>query len=98
LLKSQNITRKKAFVHKIGLTLMKLTTGVNFINILQAAFWYNSVKQNFSVLSNYVCIFWQKKIKKKVAHKIFVKYKMFTGETGQTGCSFAELSARYQFY
>jgi len=36
-------------------TLMKLTAGVNFTNILQAAFSHKSVLQGFYVLTVWLC-------------------------------------------
>ena len=51
---------------------MKIIPGVNFINILQAAFSNKSLLSSFFVLSTKVCIFWQKEIGAKAARKILV--------------------------
>jgi len=53
--------------------LIKLTTGVNFINILQAVFSYETVLFRFSVHPVCICIFLQKEIGAKVACKMLVK-------------------------
>ena len=48
---------------------------VNFINILRAAFSYESVKRSFSVLTVCVCIlFWQKETDKKAVCKILMNH------------------------
>ena len=50
------------------------TPGFNFINILRAAFWFQSVLRNFSVLTTvWVWVLWQKEIGKKAGHKMLVK-------------------------
>jgi hypothetical protein len=46
---------------------------VNFTNILQAAFSYQSSLRTFYVLAIWVCIFWQKDFGTKAAHKMLVK-------------------------
>jgi len=48
--------------------LMKITTGVNFTNILQIAFSYKSVLCSFSVHTVWVCNFLRKKMVEKTAH------------------------------
>jgi len=68
---SRNITRKAAkkdvlYEKFVRLTLMKLTLGVNFTNILRAAFWYESVLLSFSLL-------WQTNIVAKATLKMLVK-------------------------
>jgi len=50
--------------------LVKLTTGVNFTNILWGAFLYLSIFQSFSVLTVLVCIFSQKLIGAKSARNM----------------------------
>jgi len=76
-LQSQTVTREK--LRKILLfekcarqMLMKLTPGVDFINILQAAFSYERVLRSFSLLTVFV-YFWRKNIGKKDAGKMLVK-------------------------
>ncbi len=56
-------------------TLMKLTPGVNFINILFATFSYESVLlQLFSSYRQFAfVIFWCKNIDAKAAHKMLMK-------------------------
>jgi hypothetical protein len=46
---------------------------VNFTNILQAAFSYQSSLRTFYVLKIWVCNFWQKDFGAKAAHKMLVK-------------------------
>jgi len=46
---------------------------VNFTNILQAAFPYQSSLHTFYVLTIWVCNFWQKDFGAKAAHKMLVK-------------------------
>jgi hypothetical protein len=48
-------------------------SGVNFTNILRAAFLYESFLRSFYVLTIWVCIFWQKDFGAKAAHKMLVK-------------------------
>jgi hypothetical protein len=47
--------------------------GVNFTNILRAAFSYESFLHHFYVLTIWVCNFWQKDFGAKAAHKMLVK-------------------------
>jgi hypothetical protein len=79
--------------------LMKLTPGVNFTNILRAAFSYKSFLCSFYVLTIWVCNFWRKDLGTKAVHKMLVKLtpggrncrliyahskvKSFTVETGE---------------
>jgi hypothetical protein len=46
---------------------------VNFTNILQAAFSYQSSLRTFYVLTIWVCNFWQKEFGAKAVHKMLVK-------------------------
>ena len=50
-----------------------LAPGVNFTNILRAAFSYESFLRRFYVLTIWVCIFWQMDFGAKAAHKMLVK-------------------------
>jgi len=52
---------------------MKLTKGINFTNILRAAYLYESVSCSFSLLTVWVCNFCQKKIGIKAAYKMLLK-------------------------
>ncbi len=52
---------------------MKLTLGVNFTNILQAAFFYKSILCSFSLLAVWLCNFWQKNISAKAGCKMLMK-------------------------
>jgi len=55
-------------------TLMKLTPGVNFTNILWACFLYQSVLYSFSLLTDWLWnFFWQKNIGTKAALKKLVE-------------------------
>jgi len=47
--------------------------GVNFTNILRAAFLYESFLCSFYVLTIWACIFLQKVFGAKAAHKMLVK-------------------------
>ncbi len=47
--------------------------GVNFTNILWAAFSYKSFLRSFYVLTIWVCNFWRKEFGAKAAHKMLVK-------------------------
>jgi hypothetical protein len=51
----------------------KHTPGVNFTNILRAAFSYKSFLRSFYVLTTWVCIFWQKDFGAKASNKMLVK-------------------------
>jgi len=53
--------------------LMKLTAGVNFINILCVCFAYKSALHSFSLLKIWLCNFWQKNIGAKGACKMLMK-------------------------
>jgi hypothetical protein len=53
--------------------LKALQRTVNFTNILQAAFSYQSSLHSFYVLTIWVSIFWQKDFGAKAAHKMLVK-------------------------
>jgi len=51
---------------------------VNFINILQATFWDNSVLSTFTLITVLLCnMFWQKNVGKKAAHKMLVNLRQF---------------------
>jgi hypothetical protein len=52
--------------------LMKMTTGVNVINILQALFSYEGALRSFSIITVLLGIFLAKYISKKAACKIFM--------------------------
>jgi hypothetical protein len=58
---------------KKGKKLEKALLGVNFTNILRAAFLYQSSLHSFHVLTICVCKFWQKDFGAKAAHKMLVK-------------------------
>jgi hypothetical protein len=51
----------------------KMPPGVNFTNILRAAFLYESFLCSFYVLTIWACIFLQKVFGAKAAHKMLVK-------------------------
>jgi len=53
--------------------LMKLTIGVNFINILLIKFSYISASHSFSLVAFWLCNFWRKNIGEKAAHKMLMK-------------------------
>ncbi len=53
--------------------LVKLTPGVNFSNILRAAFLYESFLCSFYVLTNWACNFLAKGFWRKATHKLLVK-------------------------
>jgi len=54
--------------------LMKLTTGVNFINILLAHFLYERVLLSFSLIKVWFCIFLAKEYWHNIAaHKMLMK-------------------------
>ncbi len=53
-------------------TFFAVDTGVNFTNILRAAFSYESFLCSFYVLTMWVCNFWQKDFGTKAAHKMLV--------------------------
>jgi len=48
-------------------------TGVNFINILHTNFSYSSALHSFSLITVWLCNFWQKNIGAKAAHKMLTK-------------------------
>ena len=60
-----------------------VTPGLNFTNILRAAFLYKSAFWSFYLLTVWVCNFFQKKIGSKAARKMSVKLT-----TGQEDCYF----------
>ncbi len=62
---------EKNFFWNVG--RRKICLGVNFTNILIAAFLYKSNMHYFSVLTVWVCNFWQKDFGAKAAHKMSVK-------------------------
>ena len=53
--------------------LVKLPPGVNFTNILRAAFSYESLLSSFSVDTLRFDFFWRKEIGAKAARKMLVK-------------------------
>jgi len=53
--------------------LMKLTPGVNFINILRAHFLYECELHRFSLITIWLCDFWLKDIGEKCACKMLMK-------------------------
>ena len=56
-----------------GLGWQVLASGVNFTNILQAAFLFKNVLCSLSVLTVWVCNFWAKGIGAKALRKLLVK-------------------------
>ena len=50
-----------------------IASDVNFTNIFRVAFLCKSALRNFSLLTVWVAIFWQKEISSKAAHKLLVK-------------------------
>jgi hypothetical protein len=54
-------------------TLMKLTAGVNFINVLSAPYSYESILGSFSLVTVKFEIFWRKNIGAKDAQKMLMK-------------------------
>jgi len=52
---------------------MKLTTGVNFNNILGATFLYKRVLRSFSLVAIWLCKFWQKTIGTEGTCKMLMK-------------------------
>ena len=71
----RDLTTTTMFVHlwQWSFLISGEEEGVNFINILRAAFLNESVLHNFSVLTVLVCKFLVKEISVKTAHKLLVK-------------------------
>ncbi len=79
---------------------MKWTTGVDFTNIWQASFLYESVLRSFYVLLVRVCTFCPENIGKKAAFKILVKLTTSVNFTNSIGfCNFLvnEIDKKLQF-
>jgi len=68
-------SRKQKIVKQVARKmLVKVTTGVYFLNILNMPYLYESALHSFSLVSDWLLIFWQKIIGINAAGKILVKF------------------------
>jgi len=68
-----NFLAKECWQKDARKMLVKLTTGVNFINNFLTTFLFKSVLNSFSLVADCFCNFCQKNICAKAAHKMLVK-------------------------